>query len=82
MTHCTAEIGNTTVPSKELGENVKSYPLFLSNSASSPGKAPSSFQMAPGGERKPSLASWTPEEQADTTPDDLQRRLDHLRGFL
>ncbi|XP_048485712.1 charged multivesicular body protein 7 [Plutella xylostella] len=51
-------------------------------SASSPGKAPSSFQMAPGGERKPSLASWTPEEQADTTPDDLQRRLDHLRGFL
>ncbi|CAH0698435.1 unnamed protein product [Spodoptera exigua] len=48
-------------------------------STESPGKstAPTGFQMAPGGERRKSTTENTHKDPVD----DLQRRLDNLRGF-
>uniref|UniRef100_A0A2H1WGU4 SFRICE_040352 n=1 Tax=Spodoptera frugiperda TaxID=7108 RepID=A0A2H1WGU4_SPOFR len=49
------------------------------NGAESPGKstAPTGFQMAPGGERRKSTTDPVHKDSVD----ELQRRLDNLRGF-
>ncbi|PZC70787.1 hypothetical protein B5X24_HaOG214896 [Helicoverpa armigera] len=68
--------GGVWLYTKDSNSNVDSTDYF---SAESPGKSTTAtgFQMAPGGERRKS----TTEPSSKDSVDDLQRRLDNLRGF-
>ncbi|XP_063899002.1 charged multivesicular body protein 7 [Helicoverpa armigera] len=68
--------GGVWLYTKDSNSNVDSTDYF---STESPGKSTTAtgFQMAPGGERRKS----TTEPASKDSVDDLQRRLDNLRGF-